>query len=516
MNLCYPPARTTLVGICMIACGCALTDEKRAQVMGASRTPAPFSTKISPVPKSGPKPIEVPGSHNKRVSVEDCIRFALQNNFAVRMATASERAAAAQLVQAKAAFDPAIGGTVVSSRPEGEGWGGATGSGGIARKLQTGTEVKVEAGDVYRRTGDFRNDYLNGGGTSDMTLSVTQPLLQGGWGVNRAGIKLAGLLKDQASATKTAEVLEMLRAAESAYWTAATAEERLERQRHSLKRAQKLHGDVKARLDAGEASQLDLLEADVALAGAQERLVAAQRAREDRLDDLWFVLGVPVNLRQPGIALGDAGEKAIITAKPDPEASIVRALTLSPASVLLVNEVHRREIELAKAKNNLLPRVDLEFDLDHFSGAARNNSTGTTSGSASGFNAVALMRVSMPLTFRAERAGLEKAKAEMDRSQAAREEAELRLRQRVSELCRALDSGHESLRVAKVSLLANQKSWRSRCAATRKACFPPTICAWPRRSWKRRNSGNSRRGSPFWGTRSHWVSWKARWRPGMV
>ena len=75
----------------------------------------------------------------------------------------------------------------------------------------------------------------------------------------------------------------------------------------------------------------------------------------------------------------------------------------------------------------------------------------------SGYDAVALIRVSMPLTFRAERAELARAQAQLERSQASREQAELRLRQRVAELCRALNSGSESLRVAKLSLAARQK-----------------------------------------------------------
>ena len=70
---------------------------------------------------------------------------------------------------------------------------------------------------------------------------------------------------------------------------------------------------------------------------------------------------------------------------------------------------------------------------------------------------MALIRVSMPLTFRAERADLARAQAELERSQASREQAELRLRQRVAELCRALLSGSETLRVAKLSLAARQK-----------------------------------------------------------
>ena len=113
----------------------------------------------------------------------------------------------------------------------GMGWSGVQGSGGIAKKFVTGTEVRVEAGDVYGFSGDFRDDYLSGQAKSDLTMSIRQPLLRGAnWEVNRSGIKLAELLKEQATASKTAEVLDMLRAAETAYWTAAVAREVRERQ----------------------------------------------------------------------------------------------------------------------------------------------------------------------------------------------------------------------------------------------------------------------------------------------
>ena len=449
MNFQNPRPWTVIFVLPILLSSCALTEEKLQAVRRPSGgNEIRRATIVDEPGQIGPK---LPGSGGQ-VTVEECVQFALEKNFSIRIANASEKAAVADVARAKAAFDPTIGGSVVTS-DAGQGWSGATGSGGISKKFITGTEVSVEAGDVYRRSGDFRDDYLSGATTSDLTVSVRQPLLRGAnWGVNRAGIKLAELLKEQATASKTAEVLDMLRAAETAYWAAAVAREVLERQQTSLQRAEKLHDDVKARLDAGDASQLDVLEADVALAGAQERLVAAERAAADRLDEMWFVLGVPVNQRPEKITFPAVDEKALQAAKPNVDASTTSALTQSPAAVLLVNEVQRREVELRKARNGLLPQVDLEFNADHVSN--RTSSTGNKSG---GYDAVALIRVSMPLTFRAERADLARAQAELERSQASREQAELRLRQRVAELCRALNSGSETLRVAKLSLAARQK-----------------------------------------------------------
>ena len=433
----------------VIFSSCALTEEKLQAVRAQTPESEIHRAKIvDDHDAGGPK---LPGSGGQ-ITVQECVRFALEKNFSIRIAKASEKTAMAEVSRAKAEFDPTIGGSVVTS-DTGQGWSGATGSGVIAKKFATGTELRAEAGDVYRKSGDFRNDYLSGQATSDLTVSVRQPLLRGAnWGVNRSGIKLAELLKEQATASKTAEVLDMLRAAETSYWTAAVAREVLDRQRASLQRAEKLHSDVKARLDAGDASQLDVLESDVALAGAQERLVAAKRSAEDRLDEMWFVLGVPVNQRPEKLTFPAIDEKALQAAKPNAAASTESALTQSPAAVLLVNEVQRREIELRKARHGLLPQVDLEINADHV-----NNRTSSTGSKSSGYDAVALIRVSMPLTFRAERADLARAEAEMERSQASREQAEMRLRQRVAELCRALNSGSESLRVAKLSLSARQK-----------------------------------------------------------
>ena len=429
--------------------GCALTEETRVaaekQTSGSVMTGAEI---VGGNAEAGPP---LPGAKGI-ITVEECVGFALEKNFAIRIAKAAEKVTVADLSRAKASFDPMIGGSMVSS-DSGEGWSGGSGSGGVSKKFATGTDVRVEAGDVYGNSGDFRDDYLSSQTTSDFRLGVRQPLLRGAnWEVNRSGIKLAELLKEQATASKTAEVLDMLRASETAYWAAAVAREVLDRQRTSLQRAKKLHADVKARLAAGDASQLDLLEADVALAGAQERLVAAERAAADRLDEMWFVLGVPVHQRREKLTFPAVDDKALQAAKPDVAASTTRALTLSPAAVLLVNEVQRREVELRKARNGLLPQVDLEFNADRVSDRTASNGS-----KSSGYDAVALIRVSMPLTFRAERADLARANAELERSQASREQAELRLRQRIAELCRALNSGSESLRVAKLSLSARQK-----------------------------------------------------------
>jgi len=74
-----------------------------------------------------------------------------------------------------------------------------------------------------------------------------------------------------------------------------------------------------------------------------------------------------------------------------------------------------------------------------------------------GFDALVKLGIKTVISVDGATPDLARAKAELERSQASREQAELRLRQRVAELCRALNSGSETLRVAKLSLAARQK-----------------------------------------------------------
>ena len=324
-------------------------------------------------------------------------------------------------------------------------------SGGITKRFAAGTEIDFEAGEVPTRTGDFRDDYINGT-SSDFAVSIRQPLLKGaGIRANQAGIRLSELLSQQASATVTAEVLETLRAAETAYYTAAVAAAVEKSQRESVERAQKLVDDVKLRHKAGAASQIDVLESDVALSGARERLVLAQKMSRDRVGDLWLVLGASLGDGLPAVSFAELSDDALPAENPEAGPAFERAMSSAPSAILLVNEVQRKEIELLRAKNMALPRVDMEV-------AAVSASDGE-SGSSKDWEGVALLRLNIPWAFRAEKAQLAAARAELERSIAAQDMATQRLKQRIFELCRGVEAGRQQVAAASHNARANRQKW---------------------------------------------------------
>ena len=181
--------------------------------------------------------------------------------------------------------------------------------------------------------------------------------------------------------------------------------------------------------------------------------MAASKSYVDRVDELWLAMGGQQRGQRPSFSFETISDSSIPGGVPDASTEMQRALKLSPTAVLLANEVQRRELEVRRARNQALPTVDLEFS------AAPSDSSGSL-GRGNGWEGIALARVTLPWTFRAERAQLEQAKASLERSQISREEAEQRLKARIAELCRAISFGRQRLVLAGKTLAASTTKWQ--------------------------------------------------------
>lgn len=380
-----------------------------------------------------------------RLSLAECIRRGLEENLDVQLSAAEAEVASQEVQLARAEFDPQF---------FAEGWadysGGAAGRpfglGGVSQRLITGTEVTAEFGQVPARTGDFRDDFLNAS-TSDGTVRVRQPLLRGaGWGVNGTGIRLGQLTRQKADAAHVAQVLEMLRTVETAYFAAAVEAAVEESHRQSVVRTEGWLFELQTRQQLGHASELDLLEAEVALAAARERHLSAMKSRQEREDALWSAIGGHPEQRPTRLRLDVLAPESLPKGRPAAATHIARALSTASTAVLLLNEVQVRELELARARNAALPQVDLEFNAASARGSA-----------AGGWEGVGLLRVALPWGFRAERAQLAQARARLERSRLAREQAERRLKEQISSLCRAIALGREVLAAAEAAAAAREK-----------------------------------------------------------
>lgn len=280
-------------------------------------------------------------------------------------------------------------------------------------------------------------------------------------GVNASGIRAARIIAKNADAVSEAQILEMLRAGESLYWTASFASQLLQSQKEGLARADRVLELVNSRKEAGASTRIDVLEAESAVASARDAVGRVQKHYLDTVTLLWQVAGFDVREPEKGLVFASLSEARVFKGKPDPEPSYRKAIERSPTAVLLANQVQLKGIQVDRALNNMLPRLDLEFNVG--TGAlfsfeqVSTSATGTSATTTGNWNV--LLRFSVPWTFRAERAELQAARAELEKSQLVRTQALRELKRQIYETCREIDSERNQLEAASYGMRVNREKW---------------------------------------------------------
>jgi outer membrane protein len=396
--------------------------------------------------------------NSKHLSYRACLEQALKHNLSVRIAGLSALSVAQNESVAQAAFDPTFDMTLLSG-PGGSA-SGTEGRLSLNKRFATGAEIRAEViSPIVREEDSWAADGVN---DPNVSLAIRQPLLRGaGMEVNRAGIDLARISTRSADVLARAEVMELLRATITAYWTVAWAHEVLLVEQQSLEGNQRVEHDVSLHYDVGIATKIDLLEAKSASATALERVERARQLHLDSLYRLAYLMGM-----DSGEALENLTLDPLLVPRagtPQAEMSYQNALRFNPQEALLANEVERRSTEYKVARNNLLPALDMEINTGTrgfygFSQGLR----GLRGNDEAGWNA--LVSLSIPWTFRAERAQAEQTRLELERSEVVRKDGRRQLRRDIHEACREIESGHRQMAASAQALEVNHAKWVEQAA----------------------------------------------------
>ena len=409
---------------------------------------------------------------NGNLSLHSSLRYGLQENLHIRISKVSRDAAATQVEFEKARFDPiirAFGGREYQI----DGTEYEESEASIEKLFVTGTVISLEGNTSSDSVVDtsisssFPNGFSSGSPSSEFnsfveffsdeeaTLRIRQPLLRGASiRANRADVDLAHLNILASDIERRAQTLEFLRGAETGYWTAAVAREISLHEENSLARSRLILDGTRQRVDVGAASSLDLLEAEAGYADAQETAVQARRRYEDALDNLWFILGLPIDSHFKNVRFESIAGYFHPEASPSPEDSYQRALTSFPGVLFLANTIRQDQVRLSVARNNLLPSLDVEV-----SGRYRPHDQFSDREIVRDYDWGVLLQLTVPWTFRAERAELQRAKFELDRSHITRENAQRVLKRDILTACRAINVGKKQLEIAIQGAVANEKKW---------------------------------------------------------
>lgn len=192
--------------------------------------------------------------------------------------------------------------------------------------------------------------------------SVTMPLLRGlGSQVNMATLVIARHTRDQSVDSFEKSLSDAVLQVTLAYWDLVFAIENKKVKDQSLEVAVRLLEDTRRRLDRGLAARIDVTQAEAGVASQQEGILTAEAAvfsAADRLKRLVDpsllreeVLLLPVDA--PRVQGADLDEKLAV------ERGMEEALGRRPEIRQLRSQLLSQDATIDRAKNDLLPRLDL-------------------------------------------------------------------------------------------------------------------------------------------------------------
>ncbi|WP_415663407.1 TolC family protein, partial [Rariglobus hedericola] len=400
------------------------------------------------------------------LTLEECVARALDKNFDLQLQQFSTQNARDEIIAADAIYDPTLFSTAALAGRKDNTTGTETttqqqsASVGVRQFLSSGALASVSTGLFRSKERPYTAPPLfNPVYNSDVSLSITQPLLQGfGVTINRAAIQRARLGVTRANYDFKAVVLAVIRNVESAYYTLAFAREQLAVRKFSLEVAQTLLDENKARLNTGVATNLEVLQSEVGVANARRDLLLADQSVSDSEDALLRLIGRFEFSTRPGlVSLSD---------QPVPTVSFDRsyALALANAPDYAANKIvaEQLKLDLAVAKNNRLPSVDLGAAVG-YNGEDRDTARSAFNSATSGdtYNWQVDVTLSIPWGLRAGRARYRQALTNLNRQETFIQQIDQSLLVQVRSAVRAVDTNRETVAVSALATELSQKQFET-------------------------------------------------------
>lgn len=303
-------------------------------------------------------------AEEKRLSLDDAIRLALERNKVIKVEAFSRPIARANYLTALGHFDPSINfqrsyaeaETPVSSNPVVTQLGKTDNYALTLDGLTPwGLSYSLGGTAVNSRTAvtSFTNSYSTFGG-----LTVTQPLLRGfGFGANLAGLRIARADRAISEWDYRQTVINTTTNVIIAYNNVLLARENLRVAEYSRSLAQQLLTENEKRFKVGAMSEADVTQARARVAGQEEAILYADRAAHDADNRLRQLLG-----EDQFVADGQPLDLEPLAPAPDtpvsPAEDLQKALNLRPDYQAARLGIRKYQANDSLARNQLLPRVD--------------------------------------------------------------------------------------------------------------------------------------------------------------
>ncbi len=361
----------------------------------AQQTAPPNSTQI---PSTRQTRI-APGERVLKLTRDEAIQMALQNNPDLAVARYDPAIGDAQVAAARGAFVPNLQSGLLrnsQSQPPTNLFAGDEGiqtnlwssTVGLNQRLPWGGGSYSVGLDASRTATDSLLTSLNPELGAGLAAGLTQPLLRN-FKIDpaRAQLDISQRTRDilgtnfrEAGVTAGAD-------AERGYWSLVAAIALVDVQQRSLDLSLELERTNRARVDVGQSPPLDLVAAQAEVALRRENLIVAQTAALQTEDILRTLVMDPKRDDYWTIRLEPADRVPVVQAPPDVDAAVRRALGERTDLARARTDIQVNETTIALSKSETLPDLNVQANyLGSGSGGTRLVRTGGFPGQVIGFD----------------------------------------------------------------------------------------------------------------------------------
>lgn len=314
-------------------------------------------------------PSRLVGLESISVTIEQARAATLANNLDLKVALLDPTIQAERLREEEARFEAVFRPNVayaVNDNPtfdrtaanQQEGWRAGA---GVSVPLRSGGRASIDFTENFSQTNNpfftFNSSY-----TSDLTLSLSQPLLRGaGRRVNTYSIRIAEFNRQIGEAATKLEVIRQLANADRAYWVLDALRRELGVRQDEFDYAQKDLARARRLVDAGASNEIEVIRAEEAAAGKLALIIDAENSVLQQQRTLKRIMNMPE------LPL-DSATQVLPATPPDPVPYTLDRAELTRAALDNRMEMLELELRLASdfssieyAKNQALPSFILDF-----------------------------------------------------------------------------------------------------------------------------------------------------------
>ena len=232
---------------------------------------------------------------------------------------------------------------------------------GYQQTFETGTQLAITYNDFKTSTNSSFSTF-NPELSSNINFTVTQPLLRGrGVYINMLPVTIARSRLRAADYGFQDQLIQLLAAAESAYWDVVGARENLRVQQESYKLADAALTRAQKELELGATSPLEIYQPQANRANAELQVSQAQFQLAQFEDALRRQMGADLDpkFREIPIVLSATLEPPADSAKVDPEQALANAFHMRPDLKNVVQTMDADDLSIKQTNDNLRPNLAL-------------------------------------------------------------------------------------------------------------------------------------------------------------